>query len=394
MSAPDPRETRIFGEPTAGIRPEADDQAEPEVGRLLVRRAIDVPPETIRPIFGGRLLLGKLTAIAGDGGIGKSYLTTAIAANVSRGWPLPGDAEPFGPADVALASFEDGAGDTIRPRLDLLGADLERVHLIEGVAAEGAHGPFTADSVAALGAYLAEHPEVRLLVIDPVSAWVGAVDEHRNNEVRGALEGLRVLADRHDLAVMLVMHLTKASAGKALHRLSGSGAYGQLVRSALLAAIDPDDDAKAAVAHIKHNLTGRQPTLGYQVDAGGFFWLGERDDLDGEQLAGHDTDGERSGRDEAESFLVDMLADGPMPAKEVRRLAEEAGVAERTLMRAKKRLGVQSTKAGLAGAWSWSLPEGCSKDAKDAKGRAWQPSASFEAPGSLRDDDDGDSVVI
>ena len=393
MSAPDPRETRIFGDPTAGIRPEADDQAEPEVGRLLVRRAIDVPPETIRPFFGGRLLLGKLTAIAGDGGIGKSYLTTAIAANVSRGWPLPGDDEPFGPADVALASFEDGAGDTIRPRLDLLGADLERVHIIEGVAAEGAHGPFTADSVAALGAYLAEHPEVRLLVIDPVSAWVGAVDEHRNNEVRGALEGLRVLADRHDLAVVLVMHLTKASAGKALHRLSGSGAYGQLVRSALLAAIDPDDDARAAVAHIKHNLTGRQPTLGYQVNAEGFFWLGERDDLDGEQLAGHDTDGERSARDEAEDFLVQTLADGPRNAADVVAEAKSTGISERTLRTVKRRLGVASSKAGMGGGWQWSLPEGGTKAAKDARAHSLQSSAAFEGSVQPSDPDD-DSVVI
>lgn len=341
--------------------PRPTEEAEPTQGEpaLVVRALSTVQPEPIHPLFGGRLLLGKLAALAGDGGVGKSYLMHAVAACLTTSVALPGDEQPAGPWDVLFASYEDEAADTIRPRLAALGADLDRVHVIQDVDDHGRRRPFTATDVASLDTAVRQRPQVGLVVIDPVAAWVGAIDEHRQNEVRACLKGLRLLAAEHGVAVVIVMHLRKATADKALHRLNGSGAYGQLVRSALVAAEDPDrDDGACAVAHVKHNLTAKAPTLGYHIDEQGrFHWLEERSDLDGERLAGHDDGDERTARGEAEAFLRDTLAHGPRPARQVLTEASHAGIPERTLKRAKKRLGVRSGKAGMDSGWSWSLPD-------------------------------------
>jgi hypothetical protein len=72
---------------------------------------------------------------------------------------------------------------------------------------------------------------------------------------------------------------------------------------------------------------------------------------------------ERNAREEAEGFLSGMLADRPLPAKQIQREAREAGHSERTLWRAKKALGVEARKEGV-GAWLWHLPPG--KAAKTA----------------------------
>jgi hypothetical protein len=60
---------------------------------------------------------------------------------------------------------------------------------------------------------------------------------------------------------------------------------------------------------------------------------------------------------DAEGFLKEQLCDGPRDAKAVEAEADDLGITEGTLKRAKRRLGVVSTKAGMDG-WLWSLPTG------------------------------------
>lgn len=56
-------------------------------------------------------------------------------------------------------------------------------------------------------------------------------------------------------------------------------------------------------------------------------------------------------------LLRKALAAGPIPAQEIRAIAEGAGVSERSMQVAAERLGVEKTKAGFSGGWVWALPE-------------------------------------
>jgi len=102
-------------------------------GPVLVRLA-DVEPEEVRWLWPGRIALGKLMLLAGDPGLGKSFVTLDMAARVSSGAAWPDCPETYNPAGgVVLLSAEDDLADTVRPRLDAAGADVNRVVALQAV---------------------------------------------------------------------------------------------------------------------------------------------------------------------------------------------------------------------------------------------------------------------
>ena len=87
------------------------------VGRMLS----EVQPEQVEWQWKRRIAIGKITVVDGDPGLGKSTVTSDVAARQSagRGWP---DGSPCEAGGVVICSAEDGLADTIRPRLDAAGA--------------------------------------------------------------------------------------------------------------------------------------------------------------------------------------------------------------------------------------------------------------------------------
>src|SRR5262249_25866321 len=85
---------------------------------------------TARPLswlWPGRLALGKLAMLDGDPGLGKSLVSLDLCARLSTGRPFPDGQTSPGPASAIVLNGEDGPEDTIQPRLQALGADLDRV---------------------------------------------------------------------------------------------------------------------------------------------------------------------------------------------------------------------------------------------------------------------------
>ena len=91
--------------------------------QLLTRCAAEIEPEPIDWIWDGRIARGKLTVIGGDPEEGKSQIGVHIAARISTGgsWPNHEGRAPLG--SVIILSAEDGAEDTLVPRLIAAGAD-------------------------------------------------------------------------------------------------------------------------------------------------------------------------------------------------------------------------------------------------------------------------------
>jgi hypothetical protein len=89
--------------------------------------------------------------------------------------------------DVILLSAEDGLADTIYPRLAAAGADLTRVRAITAVrGVDGFESQFSlARDLASLDMALDQCQQPRLVVIDPISAYLSHTDSHNNAEVRG-----------------------------------------------------------------------------------------------------------------------------------------------------------------------------------------------------------------
>ena len=310
----------------------------------------DVKPESVRWIWKPYLPRGKLVLLEGDPGVGKSHLLAAIAAACSTGRKLPDQPRASKPARVLLLSAEDGLADTLRPRLQALKADLKRVHASDAVLILDPEG---------LKRLEQEIKRVRpaLVGLDPIVGYLDArTDIHRANQVRRALAPLAALARRHRCTIIMVRHLTKGPRERAIYRGLGSIDFAATVRSVLLVGNDPSDPQRRILAHIKCNFAALGGSLAFRLDRGRFTWAGTSE-LRGEDLCQPPpTADERSARAEAADFLNKTLEAGPMAATEVRDAAKKVGIASATLNRAKRVLGIRSSRRGRH--WVWVLPQG------------------------------------
>jgi hypothetical protein len=289
-----------------------------------------------------------------------------ITAKVTIGSPFPDGSRPE-PADVILLSAEDEIGDTIRPRLEAAGADLTRVFVLPDVREKDKPPrppelPLDLDRLEAM----VKDRRAALVVIDPLMAFSsGAIDAHRDQDVRRALASMAYMAARTGAAVLIVRHMNKSAGSSPLYRGGGSIGIIGAARAGLLAAPDPDDDGRRILAVTKSNLAAMPEALAYRLvteDRYGVArvtWDGPTSHKAADLLRqpARDDNGEAPAREEGAAFLRELLAKGPVPAKQVRAEAREAGIAERTLDRARQAIGARTRRDGFGpgGRYVWEL---------------------------------------
>ncbi len=339
----------LFGE-LGPYRPPAE--GKPDSGPTVVCMA-DVEPEEIRWLWYPRIARRKVTILEGDPGVGKSFVTAAIAAALSSGGGLP-DCESFEPCRVLMLTAEDGLGDTLRPRLDSLGADVGNVFACETpIDLSSAEGrDFARRKI--------EEHRPALVTIDPIVAYVGGrTDTHRANQVRSVLAPLAALAAEFGCAALAVRHLSKGAAARSIYRGQGSIDFTAAARSVLLTGYDPSDEERRALLQIKTNLGPTAPALGFEIPEGRFRWTGDSSLTAADLLGGEGSSEEKSAEEEAREFLVEVLGEGRLPSTDVKKEAKAAGIAERTLWNAKRKLGVKAEREGFGpgAVWHWSLAE-------------------------------------
>jgi len=196
---------------------------------------------------------------------------------------------------------------------------------------------------------------VRLIICDPLTAFLGATDQHKNGEVRTALARFSGLAERYGCAVVGISHLSKDASKAAIHRTIGSVAFSAAARAVWLVADDKDDDTRRIFCPVKCNLSPMAKSLAFRIDDGAVVWETGQFDANANDLLS--VNGDETPAGEAVQFLKDLLADGRMQAKEVKRLARQNGIAGRTLDRAKKQARVIAEKEGFGSMsiWYWRL---------------------------------------
>lgn len=336
-------------------------------GPVLVTLS-SVQRERVEWIWPGYLARGKLHIMDGDPGLGKSTAALDIAARLSRGAMMPDGSPGTTPAGVVILTAEDGLADTVRPRLEAAGADLERIVALTGIVdGDGERMPGLPLDLAAIEAGIRQ-VDAALVIVDPIMAYLPAdVNAHRDQDVRRALAPTAALAERTRSAILAVRHLNKSGGAHALYRGGGSIGIIGAARVGLLVARDPDDDARRIVAVTKNNLAAESASLAFQlvpddaIGAARVEWLGESAHGASALLAIRADDPEEGGAlAEAVDVLRTILADGPVPAKDAEREATTgAGVSRATLLRARKAAGVVAEKVGRPGAsgqfWQWRL---------------------------------------
>ena len=322
------------------------DNAQPTGHRLCVTRLSDVEPKEVDWLWSKRIPRGKNTAVVGDPGVGKSWLTLDMTSRVSRGSEWPNGENGVEPGNVLLVTADTQRIQQIS--LDVLGGERTESLSLER------HLTLIESEV--------RNSSAILLVIDPVTALVGRRDTHKASDVRQLLSPMSAMAERNGCAVVTVMHLNKNSQEtNALYRASGSTDFIAVARSAHLVAKHPDDEELRVFGPIKANLSAPAKPLGFRIADGQFTWeTGPVDISMSDLLHTPSSPDERSAIDDAEGFLRQLLKEGVVSRRQIMQEAEEAGISEKTLKRAKSRLGVEANRVSDGnegkGHWEWSLP--------------------------------------
>jgi len=232
--------------------PKAEEEATEthETPGLRLVKAGDVEMKRVRWLWHEKLAFGKLNLFCGNPDHGKSLVSIDVIARATTGrdWPsgVKNTAEPM---EVLIVAAEDGLEDTIAPRLLAAKADMHKVHYLQSVAST-----FTKktkqtirqlrldEDIKALEETLRQHPAIRLVVIDPVSSYLGAAKMMDEQAVRGVLNPLVAVAERLGICVLTIMHLNKKIDLDAVNRVGGAMAFVGIPRLAWVFAKKPKDD--------------------------------------------------------------------------------------------------------------------------------------------------------
>ncbi len=338
----------------------------PWPGPVLTRLS-GVEPQLIRWLWAQRIARGKLTLVFGEPGLGKSFFSIYLIARTTSGGEWPDGTEVTDTGSAIIISAEDDLADTIRPRLDAAGADVSKVVALEAVRSIGADGrtaerSFTLADIGHLRDALNCTPNCRLVIIDPVSAYLGGKDGHRNDEIRGLLAPLAKLAAAHGVAIVMITHSNKGAGARAVHRAMGSLAFLAAARAAWLVVRDEARPDRRMLLPVKNNIGDDKRGFAFSIVDGALAW--ERDAIyttADQALSSAEGDG-KSGPDPeameaAKDWLMELLKAGPVAAATVKEECAAAGMNYRTVHRAKDSIGVRSYREQFGGAWTWKLTE-------------------------------------
>jgi putative DNA primase/helicase len=338
---------------------------------LLVVTASDIRPELIEWLWDGRIPFGKLTLFSGNPDLGKSLVTLDIAgrATTGRDWPDGEKAAP--PCDVLILTAEDDPSDTIVPRLMACEADLRKVHFLTStIFRNGKRGQAARDfaldtDVQLLNQHLLRYPETRLVIIDPISNYLGGASINKEQEVRRVLSPLaKVMADT-GCAGITVGHFNKSLGVSAIHKTGGAVALVGVQRIAWGFMRPPDEADLTLMLRVKGNLSKSKGGLRYriktrQVSISGqsveqpiIGWDGCTDETADGTLSVESDPGEGKIRS-AMRWVKTALAEGRRRSRDIYEEADAQGFIASTVKTASQRIGV--SKVNECGEWYWDLP--------------------------------------
>lgn len=353
---------------------------------VISYRGSEKQPKARDWLWRDKIACGVITGLSGDPGLGKSQITASLAAIVTVGgqWPVTRDRAPQG--SVIILNCEDDFETTIAPRLIAAGADMDKIHVFQGVQTVGNNGILSermfdlSQDINRLVVMMEEIGDVRLVIIDPISAYVGngKVDSHNNTDVRSVLAPLTKAAEANHVtgkqgaAILIVNHLNKDGSKSALHRTQGSVAWTAAPRCIWAVIRDREDESGRSrlMMCVKNNIG--PDTDGFRYEVEGFhltdsdplietsriMWHTDAVDSNADQAFQSHTDAEdKASTNEAIEFLRDLLKFGPVSVFEIETAARKNGQLLHNLRRAKTRLKVKSSKqSGFGGKWVWELP--------------------------------------
>ncbi len=298
---------------------------------------------------------GKITLLQGDPGEGKSTFILNVVSLLTKGETMPDGYKSQGIQSVIYQCSEDGAADTVKPRLMAAGADCKKVaYIVEEEESLTLDDKRIEEAIVETGA--------RLVILDPLQSFLPQEgDMHSAGRMRNLLGGLSNVAEKYNCAIVIIGHMNKSQSGKYLYRGLGSIDITAIARSVLMVERDEDNPSIRYMFPVKSSLAAEGDAIAFKFDRKhGFQWLGACDYKSYEEPM----EAVETKADIAERLLFTLLSEKEMPGSQVLQFLAEAGISERTVNTVKKKLGIVSYRQNNR--WFWKLPKQM-QDGKEAE---------------------------
>jgi hypothetical protein len=361
------------------------------------------PAEETKWLWPGRIARGSVTMLVGYPEVGKSFVALDIAARVTRGAAWPDGAANDGPGGAMLLSAEDHLIRKVRPAMDNGKADYSRFQApyraFKRIGEKQTFRPinFKRD-LRKLEFTLARQRDCKLLIVDPLNAYMGSGAGMRGVDGLYVIRTLYDLACQYDVAVLLVAHF-KPGSSEAMYRAVGGMGLTTMVR-AIWAVVKGGTRGQRSEAGGQPSTSSGQGRSGVKgrrrlllpvknnLEEGVLgleFWLRK---YQGEKVPRVEWESKAIGlsvdaalarrkkrmgpaavqRKEAVGYLRQALGDGRRLVKEVEAEAKEVyGITLRTLERARKALRTQSFRIDGVGPYWMELPRVKEKEIETRK---------------------------
>lgn len=285
-----------------------------------------IEEEEIEWLWKPYIPLGKLTMLAGDPSVGKSFISTFLASTISNGGKFPFSDDNVESGKVIILNAEDGNADCIKKRLRLSNANFENVYTLISVDNKKF---FTLKNLKDLELMIQESCP-KLIILDPITSYYGeGVDTFKDSAVRAILAPVVELASKYKVALLGILHFNKGN-DKAIYKMNGSIANMGLPRSVIYALHSNDDER--LLVHIKSSNAELGESIAYRITDNGLEWLGVRGKINADELISNE---ETNQYKIASDFILDYLKDGKQLGSELLNNAIENGIAKRTVERAR-----------------------------------------------------------
>lgn len=320
-------------------------------------------PKDAQPIewlWKGRMVRGGLNLIVGDEGVGKSTFIAWLLARITRG-KLNGYLKES-PSTVAVIGNEDSWEKAWVPRLYCAGVAQKRLFVIS----KSDMGQVNVyDDLNDLAKVLVKK-KISVVYFDQLIDNFGDGDIYKTSDVRKILTPLNRMAMEYDISLIATLHPNKQRADSFRQKVPGS--FLQVPRAALYLGHHPEDEHSRVLVVAKSNYGLKGKGLEFRIipqtirpNGRGIETTKAIDvepiDMSFEELIGTHKVKASPVVGQVARKIHSILADRrEHAASDILQDLMDEGHSQRSIYRAVKSLGVESTRDGFQGSVTWKLP--------------------------------------
>ncbi len=243
-----------------------------------------------------------------------------------------------------------------------MNAELDRVYVLSATGPktilDGKPQISLANSIESIHRAAKDIGDCRLIIIDPISAFIDGMGYNGHADVRRLLSRLTTLAKVHDAAVLVISHHRKQRADAVLHRTIGSLAFTITSRIVLTLVEDPTTVGRRLLLPAKMNLRAASQCYGraFRIEKDELHWDPRPIHIRPDELQRLTAKGIATSERllEVAEELRDLLVRGPVASLEIHEWASRQHIPRMLLFQAKAIVGIEARRDGRE--WRWELP--------------------------------------